>query len=717
MTPLLWASEEGHQAVVKRLRDTGKVDVDFKVKVGLEIVYRFLARWIKACDDQHNGYCQPTPVQKRRPHQIPDWIIDTRDARIVPGHTVSQYTALSYVWHYDEANAQSPQAERLLLKQNNLSEFQKPGYLNGTAALHLPQVIKDAIDIVRKLEERFLWVDCLCIVQDNGDTRAQVEHMDEIYSGAYFTIIAATSSRLFGMLRNTEKRKMGGIALFNRSPAEAYIDGLYQNLFDSKWATRGWTFQEQILSKRAVIFIDGDMFWDCQHCVWDKHELIPGSNAETNGSYAKPYYDIARQMSSISWPDFGMYIELVCLYNNRDFTYPQDSLTAFSGILNSLARSFPFGFVSGLPQLFLDIALLWQPFSRAKRRNAKDGGAVAPSRHLPSWSWCGWQCPVDPFSLRSGLAYSHREDYQPRALTWQTQGLVQWSVLSEDMQQGQRLDGPATLEQYKDLRTNQNVKLPEGWSRNTDNGPESSSGSDNVYFTHTSDTINRFKHPVPINDAASSTALNQNIWPFLSCEAARAFFRVGTILKPSDGYTACAGLKSSVFDLPQFTEGPAFKDICHILCLEDTQGRPAGLLRRMDDAKVEPGEEVELIAISTGSVSCAELESAFEEKIDRVGSYSYRRGLQTIWFEQSPPFISQDKTRQAWRSARGNRSPDAERDDSDLMKDGDSGGDYHFYNVLWIERQGDIAYRRAAGRVPKVIWEENCSKPIKVVLG
>jgi hypothetical protein len=175
---------------------------------------------------------------------------------------------------------------------------------------------------------------------------------------------------------------------------------------------------------------------------------------ETDGSYPRPYYEMAHRMSSISWPDFSMYIELVSLYNSRDLTYPQDSLPAFSSILNSFARSFPTGFVSGLPRLFLDIVLLWQPFSKAKRRNAKEGGSIAPSRHLPSWSWCGWQCPVDPFSLRTGLAYLDREEHQSRALTWRTQRLVQWSVVSEDMQQEQRPDEPVTLEKYKDFRTN-----------------------------------------------------------------------------------------------------------------------------------------------------------------------------------------------------------------------------------------------------------------------
>lgn len=273
---------------------------------------------------------------------------------------------------------------------------------------------------------------------------------------------------------------------------------------------------------------------------------------------------------------------------------------------------------------------------------------------------------------------------------------MQWSVLSEDMQQEQRLDEPITLEKYKDFRTNKDVELPEGWSRNGDGCSKISNGSDGVYFTHTSDHISRFKHPVPISDDPSSTTSYQNIWPFLSCETARAFFRLQAILKPGGRSGYCAAIKSSVFELPQFTNAPA--DICRILCLEDKQGRSAGLLQQMDDAEVEPGEEIELIAISSGSVSCADLESAFEEGVDRVGRYSYRHGLTTVVFQRVP-------------------ERDAEKVTSHPTKDGKTGGGYHFYNVLWIERKGGVAYRRAAGRVPKVVWEENCSEPVRVVLG
>jgi hypothetical protein len=275
------------------------------------------------------------------------------------------------------------------------------------------------------------------------------------------------------------------------------------------------------------------------------------------------------------------------------------------------------------------------------------------------------------------------------------------------MQQEQRLDDPVMLEKYKDFCTNKDVELPDGWVRNGDGCAKLSGGSDGVYFTHTSDPTIRFKHPVPISNAPPSTALHQNIWPFLACETTRAFFRVQTILKPHDWSMSYAGIKSSVFELPQYTNAPA--EVCEVLCLEDRQGVSAGLLRRMDDAEVEPGEEIELIAISSGSVSYMDLESAFEERIDRCGSYSYRHNLMTVGFQRVLPGGSINMSE--WKRSHH------ERVVSHPTKDGESGGDYHFYNVLWIERKGDIAYRRAAGRVPKIVWEENCPEPLRVVLG
>ncbi|KAF1990198.1 hypothetical protein K402DRAFT_401651 [Aulographum hederae CBS 113979] len=69
-------------------------------------------------------------------------------------------------------------------------------------------------------------------------------------------------------------------------------------------------------------------------------------------------------------------------------TYPSDAYRAITGLLSVWSRSFRGGFVSGLPQMFFESALLWQPRSLVQRR------ATSPSKpqdYLPSWSWIGWE--------------------------------------------------------------------------------------------------------------------------------------------------------------------------------------------------------------------------------------------------------------------------------------------------------------------------------------
>lgn len=57
----------------------------------------------------------------------------------------------------------------------------------------LPRTIQDAIELVRKLGVRYLWVDVLCLVQnDPDDTARGVKVMDEIYERSWLTIVAAS---------------------------------------------------------------------------------------------------------------------------------------------------------------------------------------------------------------------------------------------------------------------------------------------------------------------------------------------------------------------------------------------------------------------------------------------------------------------------------------------------------------------------------------------
>lgn len=593
--PLWWAVQNGDHSNIDRFFENIHVRPGSEIDINNEIDRRCISHWLLCCDKNHNG-CREGNTQNQQIRSNPRWVIDTEKACIVPGKDVSQYVALSYVWSNGQESALPLNDNILMLNTSNLEDFQRTQFFRGPPAANLPRVIKDAMELVRKIDVRYLWVDRLCIIQDSQEKQAEVERMDEIYSYAYLVIIAAASSGLFGESP--------------RNLRDQSAERLYGRFIKTRWATRGWTYQEHILSRRAVIFMDGGLFWDCKRSLWDKNEILPGigRDLQENMAIDNSYYNMAHRISTILWPNFWMYLEMISLYNGRDFTYPQDVLPAISGVLNLLARSFSSGFVGGIPRLFLDNALLWQPATKARRRHARqDLETTKSSANLPSWSWCGWQCSIEPYSLRTGLAYIDDKECQFRASTWRTRNLVQWSVLSDGIQSEQRIDEPQILQAYKDIAERDDAVLPDGWTRHADG----QNGS--TYFRHTTDPTAKFKHPVPIKNPALIPSPLTNKWPFLACETSRAFFTVGSIVEPFEMDVKCEFMKISVFDLPRHTEKPERSHDLETICLKDKNGEYAGQLQRMDYSEFAIGEEVELIAISSGSVDFNDLSNSFRD--------------------------------------------------------------------------------------------------------
>src|SRR5205085_7279690 len=120
-----------------------------------------------------------------------------------------------------------------------------------------PQVIKDAIQLVRDIGERYLWVDAICIVQDDSTAKhQQIRRMDRIYSEAFATIIALAgadaNASLPGVRGGTRDPQavhhMGGHHMVATPPPLKYVLKL------SKWDTRAWTAQERWLSRRCLFF-------------------------------------------------------------------------------------------------------------------------------------------------------------------------------------------------------------------------------------------------------------------------------------------------------------------------------------------------------------------------------------------------------------------------------------------------------------------------------
>jgi hypothetical protein len=105
----------------------------------------------------------------------------------------AKYVALSYVW----GRTSKP---RLTLTSDNEEALSRPKALEANQS-KIPNTIWDAITVARKLGERYLWVDSLCLLQDDQrELQEYVAVMDLFYEMATFTIVAAGGEDAFAGL-------------------------------------------------------------------------------------------------------------------------------------------------------------------------------------------------------------------------------------------------------------------------------------------------------------------------------------------------------------------------------------------------------------------------------------------------------------------------------------------------------------------------------------
>src|ERR1700760_1263800 len=195
------------------------------------------------CVKSHSTGCGKTNTQLAVPNFK---VINCDERRIVP-HTEGPYLALSYVWGRLSTHSQR------VYRANDLLEV-------------VPQTIQDAISVTKALGYRYLWVDRYCVDQSKQiEVQEQVALMDLIYEHAEMTIVAAggedPSYGLPGV--STRLRPPAATSVVSGLELRALPHNPVDLVRHSKWNTRGWTYQEGLLSRRRVIFTDSEVYFDC----------------------------------------------------------------------------------------------------------------------------------------------------------------------------------------------------------------------------------------------------------------------------------------------------------------------------------------------------------------------------------------------------------------------------------------------------------------------
>ncbi|KAG8428721.1 hypothetical protein J3459_002520 [Metarhizium acridum] len=136
------------------------------------------------------------------------------------------------------------------------------------------------MELVRSLGLRYLWVDTLCIVQDDNDTvQRNLDNMALMYANSLLTVIAAHGSDAESGLRpsSPDTPQLPVLHFPHISLRLQPAAGKVGDITQAKWSSRAWTFQEALFSRRCLVF-GQQTSWYCRTVTFEESEMEPSRN-------------------------------------------------------------------------------------------------------------------------------------------------------------------------------------------------------------------------------------------------------------------------------------------------------------------------------------------------------------------------------------------------------------------------------------------------------
>lgn len=292
---------------------------------------------------------------------MPSRLIEARDSagqdclrlRLTKDAEPSAYILLSYCWGGDQP---------LKSEKGRVAELAK-----GFQYEQLPKTLQDAVTVCRHLGVRFLWVDAICLIQDDeADKAQQIAQMPTIYKNGYLTIIAGSASDTSqGFLGNRPEPHSKTLAYDfpyrcpNGQTGTVTLLELKDTKFLDPLDSREWALQERMLSPRIVGF-------SCLQVRWlylrsfGKHDwndgwlLGPKLDSYAGDVQASRHFIHSPRTAGLSqgfeheWKSPRSWHRFVRSYTGRELTNPKDRILALSGIAKKYPAALEDTYLAGL---------------------------------------------------------------------------------------------------------------------------------------------------------------------------------------------------------------------------------------------------------------------------------------------------------------------------------------------------------------------------------
>ena len=302
----------------------------------------------------------------------------------------------------------------------------------GLQSSQIPRNFRHAIEFTRRLGYEYIWIDSLCILQnDQKDWACEASMMAQYYSCTLLTLaIADAMTCHVGFLYDRKHDTSPSIVGEDQDYycfRDVLDDELNPNL-RSTISQRAWTLQERLVSSRVLYFTREQLLWHCREHEWAEDYVHNSfrSHDEVSLGWQKAKNYIDRDLYDAYWrsrssdpayqPDFDsnyaaeIWYKCISDYTTRFLSRSSDKLAALAGLAAKYAQPEMGRYLAGLWECDFFRGLAWDRvrssqqkdseaqsyiFAKAERTIARRALKPPTQYRAPSWSWASINGPVE----------------------------------------------------------------------------------------------------------------------------------------------------------------------------------------------------------------------------------------------------------------------------------------------------------------------------------